>query len=65
MGATTMERDTAALTTYRMYIGGQWMDAESGQHFESDNPFTAKPWALIPRGSRKAGLSPAISWKIS
>ena len=40
-----------ALVTYKMFIGGQWVDAESGNRFESDDPFTAKPWALIPRGT--------------
>jgi aldehyde dehydrogenase (NAD+) len=34
-----------------MYIGGEWVEAASGQHFPSDNPYTGKPWALIPRGS--------------
>ena len=42
---------TATLTTYQMYIGGQWVDASSGDHFESDDPFLAEPWALIPRGT--------------
>ncbi|MEE8122781.1 MAG: aldehyde dehydrogenase family protein, partial [Alphaproteobacteria bacterium] len=36
---------------YRMYIDGEWVDAASGESFESDNPYTARPWALIPRGS--------------
>ena len=39
-----------SLVRYRMHIGGQWVDADSGSHFESDDPFTGKPWALIPRG---------------
>ena len=39
-----------ALVKYRMYIGGQWVDAASGELFESDNPYTGQPWALIPRG---------------
>ncbi len=39
-----------ALTKYQMYIGGHWVDAASGAHFESDNPYTGRPWALIPRG---------------
>jgi acyl-CoA reductase-like NAD-dependent aldehyde dehydrogenase len=45
--------DTASdtLVTYKMYIDGQWVDPASGQHFESFNPFTGKPWALIPRGN--------------
>ena len=45
--------DTAAgtLVKYQMYIDGQWVDSASGQHFESHNPYTGKPWALIPRGN--------------
>ena len=41
----------AALAQYQMYIDGQWLNASSGDHFESDNPFLGKPWALIPRGN--------------
>jgi acyl-CoA reductase-like NAD-dependent aldehyde dehydrogenase len=37
---------------YQMLIGGAWTDAATGEWFESVNPFTAKPWALIPRGTR-------------
>ncbi len=40
----------ASLHSYQMVIGGKWVDAASGETFESLNPFTAKPWALIPRG---------------
>lgn len=39
-----------ALTKYRMYMAGDQVDAASGEHFESFNPFTGMPWALIPRG---------------
>lgn len=35
---------------YQMYINGAFTDPVSGQWFETDNPYTAKPWALIPRG---------------
>ena len=38
------------MKTYRMYIDGQWCEAASGRVFESENPYTGKPWALIPRG---------------
>lgn len=38
------------LQRYHMYIGGEWLDAADGEHFPSDNPYTGKPWALIPRG---------------
>ena len=41
----------AELKKYRMAIGGEWVDAASGETFESFNPYTAKPWALIPKGA--------------
>src|SRR5687767_16037927 len=41
---------TSTLARYRMYIGGEWIDAGSGDVFESDNPYLGEPWALIPRG---------------
>lgn len=36
---------------YQMYIGGKWEDPASGEWFETMNPYTAEPWALIPRGN--------------
>jgi aldehyde dehydrogenase (NAD+) len=36
---------------YQMYVGGEWLAPSSGEWFESYNPFTAEPWALIPRGN--------------
>jgi len=39
------------LHRYQMFIGGQWVDSASGEVFESDNPYTGAPWALIPRGN--------------
>ena len=42
---------TSTLTRYRMYVGGEWIDAGSGDVFESDNPYLGEPWALIPRGT--------------
>jgi (Z)-2-((N-methylformamido)methylene)-5-hydroxybutyrolactone dehydrogenase len=41
----------STLTRYRMYVGGEWIDAGSGDVFESDNPYLGEPWALIPRGT--------------
>lgn len=46
-----MDTSTGALTRYKMYIGGEWVEPASGEYFESDNPFLGKPWALIPRGN--------------
>jgi aldehyde dehydrogenase (NAD+) len=36
---------------HKMLIGGEWVDPQSGEWFETVNPFTAAPWALIPRGN--------------
>jgi acyl-CoA reductase-like NAD-dependent aldehyde dehydrogenase len=36
---------------YRAYIGGQFVDAENGAVFESEDPFSGDMWALIPRCS--------------
>ncbi len=38
-----------SLKQYRMLIGGNWVEASSGETFESVNPFTGQPWAAVPR----------------
>jgi len=43
-----------------MLIDGAWVDAASGEWIESINPFTAQPWALIPRGA-KADVDRAVA----
>jgi aldehyde dehydrogenase (NAD+) len=43
-----------------MLIDGARVDAASGEFFESINPFTAQPWALIPRGG-KADVDRAVA----
>jgi acyl-CoA reductase-like NAD-dependent aldehyde dehydrogenase len=48
------------MNKYRMLIDGAWVDAASGESFESINPFTAQPWALIPRGG-KADVDRAVA----
>ncbi len=37
---------------HKLLIAGEWVDPQSGEWFESVNPYTATPWALIPRGSK-------------
>src|SRR3954465_14885422 len=32
-----------------MLIGGEWPDSPSGETFESVDPFTGRPWAIVPR----------------
>ena len=46
-----MDSATQSLETYRMHIDGAWVEPASGDYFESFDPFTARPWALIPRGN--------------
>ncbi len=41
----------ADLKHYKMLIDGQWVDAEDGKSFESINPATEQPWALIPEAT--------------
>lgn len=40
------------LPTYQHYIDGKWREPLSKNYLESINPYTAKPWCLIPRGNR-------------
>ena len=37
-----------ALPTYSIFIDGEWGPSASGRYFESFNPFTGKPWCMIP-----------------
>ena len=41
------------MKTYQMYIDGAWSDAAAGEVFESKNPYTGAPWAMIPRGRQE------------
>jgi aldehyde dehydrogenase (NAD+) len=38
------------LERFRMLIGGKAVGAVSGATFESENPYTGKPWAVVPDG---------------
>jgi acyl-CoA reductase-like NAD-dependent aldehyde dehydrogenase len=40
----------ADLEHFRMVIGGKPVDALSGRTFESQNPYTGEPWAVVPDG---------------
>ena len=37
------------LVKYQTVIAGNWVNSISGEFFETENPYTGKPWALIPR----------------
>lgn len=34
---------------FKVFINGEWLDAASGQTFETQDPYTAKTWANVPR----------------
>ena len=38
------------MKTYRMFIGGEWVDALSGATFEDLNPYTGEVYAKVPKG---------------
>ena len=38
---------------YKMYINGEWLDAENKKTFESLNPENNEPWAVVPEASAK------------
>jgi aldehyde dehydrogenase (NAD+) len=44
---------SADLSTYQMLINGEWVNATSGRFFESFNPYTGKPWAVMPDGQEE------------
>jgi hypothetical protein len=56
-GGSPVTATVTALARYQMFIGGQWVEASSRDHFESDDPFRAEPWALIPRGTAETSIS--------
>ena len=41
------------LKKYKMYINGDWVDAENKKTFESLNPENNEPWAVVPEASEK------------
>ncbi len=38
---------------FRMYIDDEWVEAASGEWFESKDPFTGHVWARLPRGDHR------------
>jgi (Z)-2-((N-methylformamido)methylene)-5-hydroxybutyrolactone dehydrogenase len=51
--SASAERRTGEMKKHRMLIGGKWVESATGNWFESMNPYTAQPWALIPRGAKE------------
>ncbi|MET3616128.1 aldehyde dehydrogenase (NAD+) [Rhizobium aquaticum] len=40
---------TEGIKDFRCYINGEWVGAQSGETFESHDPFTAKVWSRVPK----------------
>ena len=41
------------METYKLYIGGEFVDAGKGETYQSINPYNNEPIADIPLGSEK------------
>jgi len=50
---------TTELKRYQTYIDGKWVDAVSGNTFQTFDPYTGEPWALIPE-CEKADVDMAV-----
>lgn len=50
----------AQLPQYKMFIGGEWTAAKSGEWFETFDPYAGKPWAMVARGGA-AEVDAAVS----
>jgi acyl-CoA reductase-like NAD-dependent aldehyde dehydrogenase len=46
-----MNEARPVMQDYQMLIGGKWAASAGKDWIESFNPFTAKPWARVPRGT--------------
>lgn len=60
MSTPSVAPEASGLAHYKMYIGGEWVDAAGGEVFESMNPYTGRTWAMIPRG-RAADAERAVA----
>ncbi len=40
------------LSNYKMFIGGEWVVASSGEWFQTFDPYAGRPWAQVARGSK-------------
>ncbi len=48
-----MQDRPTKLKEYQTYIDGKWCDATSGKKFQTHDPYTGEPWALIPECDAK------------
>ena len=48
-----------ALSEYKMFINGLWVDAQNGARFDSLNPANGEPWASFPH-AQEADVNAAV-----
>jgi (Z)-2-((N-methylformamido)methylene)-5-hydroxybutyrolactone dehydrogenase len=48
-----MQDRPTKLKEYQTYIDGKWCEASSGKKFQTHDPYTGEPWALIPECDAK------------
>ena len=48
-----MQDRLTKLKEYQTYIDGKWCEAASGKKFQTYDPYTGEPWALIPECDAK------------
>ena len=41
------------MKTYQMFIGGQWVDALSGETFDDMNPYTGELYGRVAKGDTR------------
>ncbi|MCP4334093.1 MAG: aldehyde dehydrogenase family protein, partial [Gammaproteobacteria bacterium] len=41
------------METYSYFADGKWLEPASGEYFETEDPYTGKVWAQIPRCNGK------------
>jgi aldehyde dehydrogenase (NAD+) len=45
--------ESGEVRKYKMLVGDQWVDARSGETFESTNPYTGKVWSTAPEAEEE------------
>jgi len=56
----TVTEQPAAISEYRMLIGGHWVSGTDGGQLTTTNPFTGRAWAVVPEAGA-ADVDAAVS----
>ena len=54
-----VRRGDGLMKRYQMLIGGEWVDAEARETFETENPYLGAAWAFVPR-AKSADVDRAV-----